>query len=71
MLLYLKDVEARIERQLLELHDASLGQPYDADGEFGESRLAHFIYALRHTMHHHGALSLLSLQLGNGEGIWL
>ncbi|MEJ2733832.1 MAG: DinB family protein [Anaerolineae bacterium] len=70
LLAYLQDVEARIVQHLSSLDDANLVTPYDAQQEHGETRLGHYIYGLRHTMHHHGALSLFSLQYGNEEGSW-
>jgi uncharacterized damage-inducible protein DinB len=68
---YLREVEARIEEHLTSLTDGDLVTPYDAEGQLGETRLGHYVYALRHTMHHHGALSLLSLYQGNEEGSWM
>jgi uncharacterized damage-inducible protein DinB len=67
---YLKEIEARIERQLSSLEDQDLAEPFDPEKQLGDCSLAHYIYALRHTMHHHGELSLLSLQFGNEEGLW-
>jgi hypothetical protein len=70
VLAYLREVEGRIERHLRGLADADLTAPYDPEREHGETRLGHYLYGLRHTMHHHGALSLLSLQRGNSESGW-
>lgn len=68
---YLIDIEERVQRTFLQkLRDADLQEPFDKEREHGETRLGHFVYALRHTMHHHGALSLLSLQFANPEGVW-
>jgi hypothetical protein len=67
VLTYLRELEGRIERHFGELSDGDLSQPFDRAREHGETRLGHYVYALRHTMHHHGALSLLSLQAGNEE----
>jgi hypothetical protein len=63
-------MEDRIVGHLSALKDEDLVEPFDAEREHGETRLAHTIYALRHTMHHHGALSLMSLRFGNPEGLW-
>mgnify|MGYP006304741145 CR=1 FL=1 len=72
LLTYLQELEGRAQRTFFhDLTDADLSEPFDKAKEHGETRLGHFIYALRHTMHHHGALSLLSLQFANPEGIWL
>jgi hypothetical protein len=68
---YLAEIEGRIAHHFAVLDDSELTTPYDAEKEHGETRLGHYVYALRHTMHHHGALSLLSLMAGNPEGSWM
>jgi hypothetical protein len=67
---YLGDLGARIERELSSLTDDQLTAPHDEERRHAETRLGHYIYALRHTMHHHGALTLLSVHLGNQGGSW-
>jgi hypothetical protein len=68
---YLDEVERRITRHFSRLVDSQLATPYDEEREHGATRLGHYAYALRHTMHHHGALSLLSLMAGNPEAGWM
>jgi hypothetical protein len=70
LLEYLQDIEVRIERELSSLTDTDLAQPHDADKRHAETRLGHYVYALRHTMHHHGALTLLSVYHSNEGGSW-
>ena len=70
LLTYLKEIEGRIAGHLGSLSDEDLTTPFDEARQHGETRLGHYVYALRHTMHHHGALSLLSLYHGNEEGSW-
>jgi hypothetical protein len=70
LLEYLDDLEDRIERELSALTDADLAEPHDAERRHAETRLGHYVYALRHTMHHHGALTLLSVHHGNEGGSW-
>ena len=70
LLEYLKDIEDKIVQHLTSLNDDDLVTPYDEEKQHGETRLGHYVYALRHTMHHHGSLSLLSLYYGNEEGSW-
>lgn len=70
LLEYLEEIDHRISRHFLMLDDNQLTMPYDKDKEHGETRLGHYVYAIRHTMHHHGALSLLSLTFGNPQGTW-
>jgi uncharacterized damage-inducible protein DinB len=67
---YLGELEARIERELSSLTDDQLTAPHDEERRHAETRLGHYIYALRHTMHHHGALTLLSVHFGNQGGSW-
>ena len=64
------DLEARIERELSSLTDDQLTAPHDEERRHAETRLGHYVYALRHTMHHHGALTLLSVHMGNRGGSW-
>ena len=71
LLEYLKEVEERIAYHLTSLIDIDLATPYDEEKRHGETRLGYYVYALRHTMHHHGALSLLSLYYGNENGTWV
>jgi hypothetical protein len=67
---YLEDIETRIERELCSLTDDQLIAPHDAERRHARTRLGHYVYALRHTMHHHGALTLLSVHFGNQGGSW-
>jgi hypothetical protein len=67
---YLDEIEARIVKHLATLDDADLATPYDEKREHAQTRLGHYVYALRHTMHHHGALTLLSIHHGNVGGSW-
>jgi hypothetical protein len=67
---YLDELKTRIECELSSLTDAQLGEPHDAEKRHAETRLGHYVYALRHTMHHHGALTLLSVHHGNQGGSW-
>lgn len=71
LLNYLDELEERVQIIFFkDLNDADFYDPFDEQSEFGDTQLEHFVYAPRHTMHHHGALSLLSLQFENPEGIW-
>ena len=62
----LAETRGRICAHMAALTDADLTAPYD----HAETRLERCIYAIRHTMHHHGALSLLALQRGKPAGHW-
>jgi hypothetical protein len=67
---YLGSVAGRVEAHMARLSDADLASPCDAGHEHGHNRLEHYIYAIRHTMQHHGALSVLALQAGYPSGHW-
>lgn len=63
---YLEETRGRIRAHFSALMDADLAAPYDR----ADTRLERYIYAIRHTMQHHGALSLLALQMGKPAGHW-
>jgi hypothetical protein len=67
---YLEELQTRIEREFSSLADSDLAEPHDTEKRHAETRLGHYVYALRHTMHHHGALTLLSIHHGNQGGSW-
>jgi len=67
---YMDEIEARIVKHLAALDDVDLATPHDEKREHAQTRLGHYVYALRHTMHHHGALTLLSIHHGNVGGSW-
>ena len=67
---YLDDVELRIVSELSSLTDVDLAEPHDVEKRHAETRLGHYVYALRHTMHHHGALTLLSVYHNHEGGSW-
>ena len=70
LLEYLSEVECHVRHHFSGLQDDDLAIPFDKEKEHGETRLGHYVYALRHTMHHHGALSFISLSFGNKHGTW-
>ena len=67
---YLHEVEARIIDELNSLMDEDLLRPFTLD-ECARSVLGHYIYALRHTMHHHGELAAVSVFHKNAGGDWM
>jgi uncharacterized damage-inducible protein DinB len=67
---YLEDVEKRITRTFSSLEDQDLSAPFVHDDWSGETILGHIVYALRHTMHHQGALSVLSTYHGHEGESW-
>ena len=70
LLAYLDDLEARITTHLAGVQDEELGDIYDAAEEHPRSKIAHYLYALRHTVHHHGSLVTLAAIQGVKPGDW-
>jgi len=66
---FLDTTMAHITAKLSVMDDSALSEPYSA-AQADTTRLSRYIYAIRHTMHHHGALSLLALQSGAPDGHW-
>jgi uncharacterized damage-inducible protein DinB len=67
---YAKEIEARILTQLAVLDDADLAAPFAINDGSGKTVLGHHIYALRHTMHHHGQLAALAVYHTEDGGAW-
>jgi hypothetical protein len=66
---YATELEQRIFAQLNSLEDADLAGP-PPQGAPGQTLLGHYIYAVRHTVHHHGELAALNVFNGNPGGAW-
>ena len=69
LLTYLDEVEERVMDLLAGLDDQILLQKLPRN-EHPTSYIGHLIYAIRHTMHHHGELGALSVFHGNPGGVW-
>jgi hypothetical protein len=67
---YLQELEARIVAELSALDDADLAQKIGTKDCSEGTRLGHYLYALRHTIHHQGELAALSVYHGNEGGCW-
>jgi hypothetical protein len=70
VLAYTKEVEGRIINELSSLNDADLSKPFAIHDGSGATLLGHYVYALRHTMHHHGELAALAVHHGREGGSW-
>jgi len=70
LLVYSKEIENRVITELSSLNDEDLFSPVKIKDGSGETQIGHYIYALRHTMHHHGELATLNVFLGNEGGVW-
>ena len=63
---YLLDLKMTIKHHFEALKDDELTEPF----EERPTRLEYYLYALRHTMHHQGALNALSVYHGNDTDNW-
>ena len=66
---YAQEIEERVVAELSALEDTDLSKPFGVDGS-AATWLGHYVYAIRHTMHHQGELSTLSVYHGNEGGAW-
>jgi uncharacterized damage-inducible protein DinB len=66
---YTREIEARIVAELESLTDEDLSRSFTTD-DSAKTLLGHYVYALRHTVHHHGELAALSVYHGNQGGSW-
>ncbi len=69
LLAYTQEIEERIISELTSLNDEDLSSPFEID-QSGKTLLGHYVYALRHTVHHHGQLTVLLVHHGNEGGSW-
>jgi uncharacterized damage-inducible protein DinB len=65
-LAYMADLKKRVKAHFAALEDNQLYEPF----EKRPTRLEYYLYALRHTMHHQGALNALSVYHGNDTDNW-
>ena len=70
LLAWLKELEERLEDHFAGVEDEALGDEYDSTLEDGNTAVEWYIYALRHTVHHHGSLVALADILGVPSGDW-
>lgn len=67
---YLNDVKAKIEKRVQIDGGREESEKYDPASEVGRNVLEHYVYAIRHTMHHHGALAALAIKAGASGIMW-
>jgi len=70
MTAYLAEVEGRIQHILAQLDDEALAEPFTLYDWSGQTIAGHYTYALRHIMHHHGALTALQEYHGITDEVW-
>ena len=71
MLEYLDEVKGAIEEAFASLDDEKLSTPFELYAWSGSTLLGHYVYALRHTMHHQGALTVLATHHGHERESWV
>ncbi len=71
LLEYLDKVEDRIEETFTSLDDEILSVPFKLYDWSGRTLVGHYVYALRHTMHHQGALTVLATHHGHEGESWV
>jgi len=67
---YTRELEYLILEKLASLDDVSLSETSPIQFEWAQTRLGLYIYALRHTLHHHGELAALAVYHGHEGGSW-
>jgi hypothetical protein len=70
VLTYAHEIEGRVMAELEALTDEDLARPFAIDDGSGATLLGHYIYALRHTIHHQGELAALAVYHGYEGGSW-
>ncbi len=65
-LAYMAELRQRVQAHFAKLEDSQLNEPF----EERPTRLEYYLYALRHTMHHQGAINALSVYHGNDTDNW-
>jgi uncharacterized damage-inducible protein DinB len=71
LLEYLDEVLERIEETFTLLDDNKLSTHFELYDWSGRTLLGHYAYALRHTMHHQGALTVLATHHGHERESWV
>jgi uncharacterized damage-inducible protein DinB len=69
-LTYLDEIKDRIETAFASLEDKDLSAPYQLYDWSGKTLLGHYVYAIRHTMEHHGALTVIATHFGHTAESW-
>jgi hypothetical protein len=67
---YAWELESVVISQLETKDDFDLSEPSPIQFEWARTQLGLYIYALKHTLHHHGELAALSVFHGNDGGRW-
>lgn len=70
LLEYLCEIQERIEATFASTDDEELSGPFGLYDWTGKTLTGHYAYALRHTMHHQGALSALATYHGHEGQNW-
>ena len=71
MIDYLKEVKEHIDCQFDIDKNRELHEIYDNQREGALTLIEQYVYAIRHTMHHHGSLTTLAIMSGVEKVKWL
>ena len=69
VLSYAHEIKDRVTTELGLLADDDISRTFTID-DSAKTLIGHYIYALRHTIHHHSELAALSVFHGNPGGSW-
>lgn len=67
---WLDELTARIDAIFADMSDTELLIEDEKKYRHGKTRIGHYIYAVRHTMHHNGGLVQLAVYHGHQEFLW-
>ena len=70
VLAYGRELETFILGKLGSFDDVALSEPSPIQFEWAQTRLGLYVYALKHTLHHHGQLAAMSVYHGHEGGSW-
>jgi len=70
ILSWLDEIVLRAGNMLRQLTNDDLREQNQKKYRHGENRLGHYVYALRHTMHHMGQLSAIAVAHGHRNLLW-
>ena len=70
LLTWMTELETRVMDHLGAVTDEELGENYDPAFPNPNTAVEWYLYALRHTVHHHGSLVALADILGTPSGDW-
>ena len=67
---YARELEGVVMNQLSAMDDQALSMPSPIQFQWARTRIGLYVYALKHTLHHHGEIAALSVFHGHEGGSW-